>query len=266
MSSHDTYQEIMVEALYGELNAADQAGFDAHLASCEACATMYKGFQSTLRIMDQRVLPEVQSGYWAGYWSRLDERLTNSRGNMVIHNFIEQISAKIIPIRPQLLAVAAALMLVVTGVFIGRATAPAVAITQPAVAQATLFDEVAVAEFNSLLNSYVSKSRMLLMGFDNFDEEDDPEVFDLDHQQRIAKSVVRQGRELLNHRIALEDEHIKTMVNQIERVLLQLANSDMDDLGLTVQLVQDGMETNSIMLQLTLTIINQTPANDTENE
>ena len=266
MSSHDTYQEMMVEALYGELNAADQAIFDAHLTSCDACATQYQGLQSTLQIMDQRELPEVHPGYWAGYWSRLEERLANSRGNVVIHDFIEKISAKIIPIRPQLLSAAAALMLVVTGVFIGRSTAPAVATTQPAVAQATMFDEVAVAEFNSLLSSYVNKSRMLLMGFDNFDEEDDPEVFDLNHQQRIAKSVVRQGRELLNHRVAMEDQHIRAMVNQIERVLLQLANSDMDDLGLTVQLVQDGMETNSIMLKLTLTIISQTPADESDIE
>lgn len=68
-------QELMVEALYDELDDATRREFDAHLGECAACAREVSSLRGTLELMDRRDRPDPGAAYWDGYWDRLAGRM-----------------------------------------------------------------------------------------------------------------------------------------------------------------------------------------------
>jgi hypothetical protein len=74
MSTHPEYTDLMVEALYGEIDPEDRRRLDEHLSDCEACAAEFADLRGTLDVMAQRERPELPDAYWARYRRRLNER------------------------------------------------------------------------------------------------------------------------------------------------------------------------------------------------
>ena len=74
MSEHQRYNDLMVEALYGEIAPEDQRRLEAHLDDCEACAQEFAELQDTLDVMAQRERTELPEAYWDSYCRRLEER------------------------------------------------------------------------------------------------------------------------------------------------------------------------------------------------
>ena len=74
MSEHQRYNDLMVEALYGEIDPEDQRRLEAHLDDCEACAQEFAELQDTLDVMAQRERTELPEAYWDSYCRRLEER------------------------------------------------------------------------------------------------------------------------------------------------------------------------------------------------
>lgn len=73
MSEHPEYNDLMVEALYGEIAPEDRRRLDAHLDDCETCAQEFAELQDTLDVMARRERPELPDAYWDSYRRRLDE-------------------------------------------------------------------------------------------------------------------------------------------------------------------------------------------------
>lgn len=68
-------QDLMVEALYGELEGDAQKRFDEHIVGCEACTAELAEMQSTLEVMSKRERRNPGQAYWDGYWNRLSARM-----------------------------------------------------------------------------------------------------------------------------------------------------------------------------------------------
>ncbi|UCH11323.1 MAG: zf-HC2 domain-containing protein, partial [Fidelibacterota bacterium] len=139
----------MVAALYQELSPQRQRAFDAHLASCSQCATEYQEMSWTLGVMDQREATAPDAAYWKGYWNQLSDRLEPEGRRTVLPDWRNWFPPLIHPVRPAWISVAAAVLLVATGIFIGRTTllrspSPGIPV------QATVFDPSLIAEFNEL--------------------------------------------------------------------------------------------------------------------
>lgn len=54
MSTHPEYNDLMVEALYGEISPDDRRRLEAHLEACDNCAEEFESLQATLDVMAQR--------------------------------------------------------------------------------------------------------------------------------------------------------------------------------------------------------------------
>lgn len=254
MSSCIRCKKMMVGALYQELPSRHQRTFDAHLASCPTCAEEYRQLSSTLKIMGQKQAPVVSPAYWEGFWVRLSDRLEQGRRKAFRPDWRSWFPPVVIPLRPAWITAAAAVLLVATGVFIGRSIYMSQSGGAAAAARAGVFDPAAVAEFNSLASRYLERSRVLLLGLDNFDTEyDDPAVIDFSRQQMISQELLFQGRELRSHQVAASNQGLQYLIDQIELILLQLANSEGQNLKWTIQLVQEGIDKNTILLKITLT-------------
>ena len=75
MTTCERYQGWMVEAVYGELDGARRAEFDAHVAECADCAALVTELQSTANLMSRRRRPDPGPEFWDGYWRRLEQRV-----------------------------------------------------------------------------------------------------------------------------------------------------------------------------------------------
>ncbi|MFB0515934.1 MAG: anti-sigma factor [Candidatus Neomarinimicrobiota bacterium] len=267
MRSCSRYQKMMVESLYHALSPRRRKIFDAHLASCPDCAGEYQALATTLKVMDQRQLPAIKPHFWEGYWQRLSRKLAPEHTRNRFLDWLTWLPSLPLPVRPAWVSVAAALLLIATGIFIGRTTYLSLAGGDAAHARAAVFDPALVAEFNDLASRYLGRTRVLLLGLDNFDtSDDDLGVIDLGHQQMISRELLQQGRELRDHEVATADPRFQYLIDEIERVLLQLANSDGEDLVWTIILVQDGIDRNSILLKITLAEMGQDDESGTQAE
>ena len=74
MSTHPEYNDLMVEALYGEIAPGDRERLDQHLEQCEACAEEFEGLQATLNVMAQRERAELPDAYWSSYRRRFEQK------------------------------------------------------------------------------------------------------------------------------------------------------------------------------------------------
>lgn len=253
MSSCSRCRKMMAGALYQELPPRRQRVFDAHLASCPECAEEYQQLSWTLKVMERRQAPAVAPAFWEGFWVRLSDRLEQGQRKAFRPDWRSWVPP-VVPIRPAWITAAAAVLLVATGVFIGRSIYMSQSGGAAAAARAGVFDPAAVAEFNSLASRYLERSRVLLLGLGNFDTEyDDPAVIDLSRQQMISQELLYQGRELRSHQVAASNQGLQYLIDQIELILLQLANSEGENLKWTIQLVQEGIDKNAILLKITLT-------------
>ncbi len=254
----NTCRTMMAEALYDELSPARQEEFQAHVAACADCAREFAGLGATLRMMDNLEPANPPAGYWAGYWERLQRRLEPAGSENFLLEWWRRIRFPVVTHAPAWAPLAAALMLIVTGVFIGRALYLDKIVTTGTPGQtATIIDAAVLDEFNQMFSQYISRSRVALMGLDNFDTAEDQEMFDLPRHQLVYQDIIRQGRNLQRHKAASQDIRFILLVAEIERVLLQIANSDDEDMDWVLQIARQGIEQNSILLKITLTEIHR---------
>lgn len=68
-------EELIVEALYGELDQQSRGRFDDHVESCPDCARAFTKMRATLNVADARVRTDPGHAYWDGYWNRLTARM-----------------------------------------------------------------------------------------------------------------------------------------------------------------------------------------------
>ena len=237
------YEGWMTDALFDELDVSKQSQLDEHLSKCRDCATVYESLKGTLDHMGQYARPEPDDEYFKAYWNKLESKLDTPVRQSIGYRLFDFLSVFPVP----KLAFGAACILFV-GIFIGR----------------TFFREPAVIPFVEHYNApsaqlihdtgqYLERSKLILLGFVNTDSEDAELLSDdLSRQKRISGQLVSQSASL---KTALSDskQHLLLeLVEELELILMQIANleteSDMDG----VELIRSGAEKNAILFKINL--------------
>ena len=243
-------ENMMAEALYGELGPRARARFDEHLEGCSHCTDMFLQFQQTLAVTDRRELARADDASMQGFWERLEPHLERAPTAPVWNLAPVRLVLADWANRPAL-AAAAALLLVAVGIFIGRINPQNLGGVQAQ--SAAVLNPALTAEFNEQFGSYLDRTKMILLGMDNYQPEEGPNEENLDHQRAISRELLHQGRDLKAHAAISANASVGYLIDDIERILLQLANSDDGDLELTIQIIQSGMQRNGVLLKITLT-------------
>jgi len=71
----DNYRDMMVEALYRELDAEREREFDVHVSGCAACAAAFEEMRATTARMSERTRSDPGHAYWSSYYDRLEARM-----------------------------------------------------------------------------------------------------------------------------------------------------------------------------------------------
>jgi hypothetical protein len=149
---------------------------------------------------------------------------------------------------------AAATALVVVGIFLGRALfSPAPQGIQTADIKETRAQVTPRIELAQRTQTYVQRSKLLLLGLANFDaSKEDPYTLDLPYQQQASRDLLQEAGWLKQELGDAHQRRLQELVADLEAILLQIANLEVEEDLAAVELVQTGVESRGIFLKIHL--------------
>ena len=279
-------QELMVEALYGELDTGTMREFEAHVATCAECATLYEEMRATGAAMHERNRPDPGDDYWNSYYTRLEARM--QRDATVVDG------ARIAARRRSYVSwgyrVAAAVAVLAAGVWIGRSTMNRNAPNEPGVnianntpinrmpmqVDSLPFKEldgakqshdaidgtapkrdhagtgnVKLASADTRAKDYIERSQVLLLELIN-SSPDTTRASENEYktQQVRAKALVREASTLRDDLPGSDNRRLRELVTELQLVLREIANLEAKDDLQAVQIIRNRVDREGVLLKI----------------
>lgn len=259
MKTCKSIRKSFVDALYDELSPQQRKTFDQHLHTCDGCAREFSQLKQTTTAMNHRQVNEPAQAFWDGYWNRLQPHLEQKptrrkRFKDWLRHFTE-----IRIFKPRLVyQLAIAIMLIATGIFIGRIIYLPESNQRRQVIQ---YAEKSESRENAQLvgvrtERYLERSKVLLLGLVNLNSsEDDFYGLNFGQQQRISEELVSEAQFLKDN---IPNHRLVSLISDLEIILMQIANleSERDING--IELIKSGVDRQGILLKINLEEIKRT--------
>jgi hypothetical protein len=248
-------QDLLIEALYGELRPRDKAFFEAHLASCSRCAAEYREKSASLRVMDRRERPDPGQEFWDGYWNRLSARLEKEEVRRREPSGEWKKVFRPFGLVPRwAYQAAAALALVAIGIFAGRTLlSPPVPSAPQAQQQQAVTPPVQEAEAVLRARDYFDRSKLVLLALVNYDPKtQDPYGLDLPRQKQVSRELADEAVYLKNELKDPRQRRLRGLVTDLETILIQIANLESENDLEAVEFVKQGVENRGVLLKINL--------------
>jgi hypothetical protein len=194
-------EETLILLYYGEAEASAQA--QRHLASCGECREQLERLRYVLSLVDGQEVPEPRPGFERDVWARLEPELGRPSGWW-----------------SRLVSTLAALLLaafVAGRLSVGGPAGPAVSPETANLSERVLV--VAVLD-------HLDQSQMVLVELLNADLAGS--VPNIGAEQSRARNLVAASRLYRQTAIQAGDEGISEVLDELERVLLEIANAPQD--------------------------------------
>lgn len=259
-------KNAFIELTYDELSTETRAEIEQHLESCASCATVYAEFKSTLSIMDQRERTEPDPVFWTGYWDRLSDRF-DTEPVITKEAFWKKWIPRRQPLPQWTMITAGAVALLLIGVFIGKIMFNPT--TQGPFMSPQITSEQGNVQFTALeqrTQRYIQRSKVLLLGLINFDPAtEDPYTLNLPQQQRISEELVQEAGFLKSELNAPAQNQLRSLIADLEVILLQIANLESEQDLDAVEMVKHGVDRRGILLKIDLREMRKTNENTDSN-
>lgn len=257
-------KDLFDEAFCQELNKEQKLFFENHLQECPKCRSEFKEANAMLNFMKKRVRKEPGPVFWDDYREKLHDRmerenLLHTKSKKKQETFFQFFQS--FNLSPRwVVQAAAALVLVVIGIFIGREIFP------PAKAPGTQLEPSPVlvsgyepgTKLYQSTHNFIERSKVILLAMTNFDPKtEDSYILNLPYQQRISRELLRQARGLKNELDDLRQRQLTDLISDLEIILLQVANLDSDSDTSAIELVKNGVKIRGILFEIQLTDIRQ---------
>jgi hypothetical protein len=257
---------MFYEALCRELNKEQKLFLENHLRECPKCRSELEEANAMLNFMRKKVRQEPGPVFWDNYWEKLQDRMEKEN---VLHaksekrrrTFFQFFQA--LNFSPRwVLQAAAALVLVVIGIFIGREIFPPSSTTGPG--KQIEQSPVLVSRYEpgtklyQRTHNFIERSKVILLAMINFDPKtEDSYVLNLPFQQKISRELVQQAGGLKNELADLSQGQLRELISDLEIILLQVANLDSDSDISAIELVKNGVKIRGVLFKIQLTDIRQ---------
>ncbi len=255
MNDCETCRDRMLEALYGELVAADKANFERHLEACPGCGEEYAALGETLRLMDKRERPDPGPEFWEGYWDRLSRRMlweaTDEGRRPSLVSWIGSVFSRL-PRWSYQAAGAAALLFV--GILIGsRLIGPSGTAKTGAPGTTAAVSAPAPTGAVVLAGDFIERSKVLLLGLVNFDPAtEDAYAFDLGRKKAVSRVLAAQAPAIRQGLNGPGQRRLRELVTDLEVIMMQIANLEAGQDIDGVELIKQGVDRRGIFLKIDL--------------
>lgn len=209
MNAHLSEDELILHS-YGEVDRADRERVDAHLASCPYCQLEKEKLARVLSMIDTAPPVEAPAGFERTAWARLEPALDGNTGGSALKKFFWF---------PQWALAGGVAALVVAAFVAGR-----VSTGDPAVpaAGALVADVEPAGVLHTTAADHLDRTQMMLVELANA-ETDGADV--LAAEQKRAGDLVAANRVIRQSALQSGDAQIADILEDLERVLLEIANS-----------------------------------------
>jgi hypothetical protein len=203
-------EDDLVLHYYGELTGPEDERVRAHLGECRECHDAYRRLQQVLLSVDAASLsgPELPEGFERTVWARLEPQLDRGRTGWLAGLFSS----------PSRLAwVAAALILIVGAFFAGRWSprAPAGPVTA---SNDQMRERILLVD----LGDHLDRSQRVLV---ELVSADGANASDFTGERDRAEELVSANRLYRQTAMATGDAAVVDLLDQLERVLVEVATS-----------------------------------------
>ncbi|MDQ2945811.1 MAG: hypothetical protein M3Y27_07695 [Acidobacteriota bacterium] len=200
-------QEQLILFYYGESEEGASTG--QHLTACAICRAEYQNLQLVLNTVESAPTPDRPADYGAQVWQRLAPQV---RG----HRSIASSISKLFQPRWWILVPAAA-MLLVTAFFVGRLSKPPVQLTTASAGQ--IRERVLLVA----VGDHLDRSQMVLAELSN--APDGKGKIDISEEREQAEQLLDDNRLYRQTARSTGDNGVATVLDDLERVLLEIAHS-----------------------------------------
>lgn len=219
----------LVEALY----ETPEAALEAHLSECAECRARFRQFQETLRGVSEYPVPERGENYGPEVWARLEPKLLKGR---------EQ------PRRHWLWIATPALAALLTVAFLGGIWVE----KRHAAMNASMANASRERVLLMAMSDHLERSQIVLTEFLH-DQASSP---DLKDEQKRARNLLAENRLLRQTALHLGDRGHAALLEDLERVLLDLANGSPETDGQDLKLLQQRVENEGLLWKVRVTSAN----------
>ena len=256
MNDCQKYQNMFIDALYGELSLEDKPVFEKHLQECGLCRQEYEEMTATVDTMSRRIRPEPEAEFFDGYWNRLAKRMDKEQ---VVHTSKDKWWESLFSRRTGLLPrwayqAVASILLVVVGIFLGRMFfTPGQGTDMPATMAQVVSRPDSQINVSQRAFNYIQRSKLIVLAISNFDPENqDPTALDLPYQQQISRELVQEASWLKGELSGGHHRRLQELISDLEVILLQIANLEEESDISAIELMQDGVKSRGILFKIHL--------------
>lgn len=235
MTGHLTDDELILHS-YGEIDRADQARVDAHLAACEQCQAAKEKLARVMAMVDMAPPVEAPEGFERIAWARLEPALDHrsaQRGAGLLRSMFWF---------PQWALAGGVAALLVAAFWAGRMSTPATPSNNNLVAQVE-----PERVLQSAVGDHLDRTQMMLVELVNA-ETDHSDV--LAGEQARAADLVAANRVIKQSALQSGDAQIVDILDDLERVLMEIANAPADASSKQVTDLQSRITNEDLLFRL----------------
>jgi hypothetical protein len=202
-------EDDLILHYYGELEAAPEGRVTAHLAECRACHADYTRLQQVLAVVDAAPAPALPDGFERTVWARLEPALDPARRGWLSWFVFS----------PARVAWAAAVLALVAGAFFaGRVSHRDVFPAAQSVSSGDIRERILLVD----LGEHLDRSQMMLVELVSVQPG---AGVDLSAERARAQELVAANRLYRQTASATGDASVEELLDELERVLVELAAS-----------------------------------------
>lgn len=242
------YEPLLAAKLFGDLDSGEQARLEEHLATCDSCREQWAAFQRVLSGIGRPARPEMPEHFWDGYWHRLIERMDKEPAPAL--SFWERVRELFSTKWSWGWQVAAAASLLVLGMVIGQYFSTKERPVEIATIQSPPVI-IPAHDANARAAQLLERSKILLIGIVN-DDFDAARSSDLVRQRKVSRSLLQEMRMLQAELSGSPDRRLQQLLQQLELVLLQIANLEIEHDLSGVELVREGIDREGLLLKINI--------------
>lgn len=223
-------EDDLILHFYGE---GDRAEIERHLTQCEECRREFDRLRQVLALVDEQPIPDPSPAFERQVWARLQPELTATRGSWWSRWFES----------PGRLAWAGGIAVLVLAAFVaGRFSRPEVVMSPATVATAGNDRVLVVAVVDHL-----DRSQMMLVELLNGSLQDPA---DISGEQSRARELVAANRLYRLSAVQSGDEVIGETLEDLERVLLEIANAPANVSPADLAVLRERIESRGLLFRV----------------
>src|SRR6267142_1992768 len=229
---HRTEEELIG---YRDGEAKERVGIAAHLKECAECRAELARIEAVFGALDALPIPDPGEDYGERVWQRIAPRLGEKKVRWWESLFVPQ----------RLAALGGVVALVILAFIAGRLTRHPVPLGNQADA-AKVRERVLVVA----VGEHLGRTEMVLMELENAPTQKGQKAINISETQRRAEDLVEENRLYRQTALKEGDQVMASTLDELERVLLDIANSPAEVTPAAFDSMQKKLESRGILFKV----------------